>query len=498
MRLNFSPDILTLLEIIQTALEPGQNLYLVGGAVRDALLGRDVHDLDFVMNSDPTLLAKRVARQLKVGFFVLDDDRCTTRVLYHTATGKLSPLDFVQFTGDDLFEDLSSRDYTINAIAVSVRDTSTLIDPLGGERDLKRKVLRVCSQSSLLDDPVRVLRGIRLARQFGLQYDTGVEALMSAAAVNLPSAAMERQRDELVRILEGPDPALGIADCRSVSALQALIPDLIDREAIGESNSSTFPQLDHTIRVVDFLSCLINVITETRVTAEDSWWLGSALRELGPFNSHAQIYFTEELTPGRSKKGLTLLGALFCGLINSDVIKTGEHEADKDHLGEEAAWEAAKRLQFSNLESAWIKSLVGGYVDLTPLLNRHGLPTRREVYHFYLQSGDAGVAIAFLGLASHAAADLDESSSEKWKQAVLVVKALLSAWWERYDEVISPSLMLNGDDLQSMFGLDPGKKIGSLLSQLREAQASGDVRSKAEAEVFIENHLLNKRKGEHR
>ena len=119
MRLNFSPDILALLEIIQTALEPGQNLYLVGGAVRDALLGRDVHDLDFVMSSDPTLLAKRVARQLKVGFFVLDDERCTTRVLYHAATGKLSPLDFVQFTGDDLFEDLSSRDYTINAIAVS-------------------------------------------------------------------------------------------------------------------------------------------------------------------------------------------------------------------------------------------------------------------------------------------------------------------------------------------------------------------------------------------
>ena len=61
MRLNFSPDILALLEIIQTALEPGQNLYLVGGAVRDELLGRDVHDLDFVMSSDPTLLAKRVA-----------------------------------------------------------------------------------------------------------------------------------------------------------------------------------------------------------------------------------------------------------------------------------------------------------------------------------------------------------------------------------------------------------------------------------------------------
>lgn len=500
MRLSFSPDTRALLEVIQQALKPGQEVYLVGGAVRDALLGRKVHDLDFVMGSDPTPLARRVAQQLKVGFFVLDDDRHTTRVLNHNPEGKISPLDFVQFTGDGLTADLVNRDFTINAMAVSISDLMTLVDPLNGLQDLNRRLLNPCTPTALLDDPVRVLRGIRLAHQFGLRYGSGLEVLMLEAAANLPRTAFERQRDEFFRILEGPEPALGMSDCRRVGIFQTMIPPLMDQASIPASPPHTLPLFDHTLRVVDHLDCLITAISQCDAAIEEPWWLGVAQSELSVFSSQVDAYIHEELTVGRSKKGLALLGALLHDIGKPSTMKQGEDERlhfyGHDRLGAEMAWKAAKRIQLSNVESDWIQNMVRYHMRLLPLVNRGGLPIRHEIYRFFKSAGDAGVAIALHALADIAATHEHTLTSDKWQRVVQVSKVMLSAWWDHKNEVISPNLFLNGNDLQAIFGLRPGEKIGNLLEKLEEAQASGDVKSRAEAEAYIKNHLNQHQMGD--
>ena len=163
MRLWTDPFLTPLLRVVQDALEPNQTIYLVGGAVRDLLLGRKLHDLDFTMGENPVQLTRRIARALDAGFFVLDDERHTTRVAYHRPDGRDFPLDFVQFTGADLAEDLRHRDFTINAMAIDLAAPETIIDPLGGQADLATGLLRVCTDQSLLEDPLRALRAIRLA-----------------------------------------------------------------------------------------------------------------------------------------------------------------------------------------------------------------------------------------------------------------------------------------------------------------------------------------------
>ncbi len=199
MRLAFNLNEEGLLRTVREALAPGQACYLVGGAVRDYLLGRPLHDLDFALPEDPTHLAKRVANRLGVGCFVLDDQRHTGRVVYKTPKGHPFPLDFVQFTGETLEEDLANRDFTLNAMALSVEDLNEVIDPLQGQADLKQGLLRPCSLHALADDPVRILRAVRLAKQFSLAYAPGLDEMAWAAAWDLHKP---RRRDSVMNCSE--------------------------------------------------------------------------------------------------------------------------------------------------------------------------------------------------------------------------------------------------------------------------------------------------------
>lgn len=327
MRLTFKPEIKHLLDLIRWELEEERDLYLVGGAVRDALLDREIHDLDFAMGDDPTALARRVAKRLKAGFFVLDDERHTARVYYRASQGVFSPLDFVQFTGGGLEEDLRSRDFTINAMAVSLKEDDQIIDPLHGRADLSAGLLRLCSPQALLDDPVRVLRGIRLALQFGFKFVEELPAQLRAAAGSLAATSYERQRDEFFKILEGPDPGEGMRTCRKFGVFDTLIPPLIEQEGIPASPPHTLPLFDHTIDAVATYGKLLDRICSEDVTQDQSpWWLSHAAAELSGFSKEVESFFAEEITLGRSRRGLALFGALIHDIGKPLTMKTGEDD----------------------------------------------------------------------------------------------------------------------------------------------------------------------------
>ena len=153
------------------AAEASQPVYIVGGAVRDALAGRPVHDVDLAVAQGGIRLARRIANGLDGGFFVLDRERDVARALLDTKDGKIL-IDVAGFRGASLLADLADRDFTINAMAVELgTDCTQIIDPLGGEADARAKVLRQCGPASLHNDPLRALRALRLAAQFELRIE---------------------------------------------------------------------------------------------------------------------------------------------------------------------------------------------------------------------------------------------------------------------------------------------------------------------------------------
>lgn len=494
MRLRIDAELTRLLDLIKAEAAPNQQVFIVGGGVRDLLLGRPLHDLDFAMARNPTPLAKRLAGRLGVGFYVLDDERKTARVVYRDHSGRDFPLDFVRFTGGNLHEDLKNRDFTINAMAIQLDNRSEIIDPLEGQTDLKLGVIRLCTERALLDDPVRVLRGIRLARQFNFSYASGLEGLMREASSFLPRTSYERQRDEFFRILSGPLPAEGLRDCHQFDVFETLLPPLIDQASIPPSPPHVFPLLEHSINTVAFYDQLLGLLkSDLPGLSNQDWRIEQVYQALAEFTSELKVYFSDEITPGREKQALAMFGALLHDIGKPITVKSDEggrlyfhHHAS---VGGKMAWEMARRLQLSNAESEWVRKMVRHHMALLPLINAEKPPTRRDIFRFFTKTHEVGVSISILSLADTLATYGKTLDRANWHRAVNVTRDICEAWWHKRDTLISPELLLNGHDLQDIFGLSPGKKIGRLLGQLREAQACGEVLTKDEATAFIREQL---------
>ena len=494
MRLKIEPVHLALLALIRDACEPGQELFIVGGAVRDILLGVPLHDIDFVMPENPFTLAKRLAKRLDVGFFVLDDERHTARVVYEDQKGRFFPLDFVQYTGANLIDDLLNRDFTLNAMAIPVDDLDQVIDPLDGRVDLEKEILRACSPHALLDDPVRVLRGIRLAKQFNFTYAPGLERDMRIAAAQLSRTSYERQRDEFFRILSGPDPAEGLRGCRRLGVFESLLPLLVDLEDIPASPPHHLPLIEHTLQTVDHYHRLVTDLTSDQaLDAGGDRFKQQAQNQLGKFSDALSAYFTEEITPGRSKTALAYFGALLHDVGKPLTVKVGEdgllHFNNHAVVGADLARKMAKRLQLSNAESDWVERMVLNHMHLHSLIADGSPPDRRSIYRFYKKSGETGVAIAVHALADTLATYGSDLGQSLWGTAVSVAESMISGWLEHRETIVSPSPLLDGHDLQRLFGVAPGKHIGRLLCQLVEEQASGNVNTEEEAQDYVRRQL---------
>ncbi|RPI84573.1 MAG: CCA tRNA nucleotidyltransferase, partial [Chloroflexi bacterium] len=177
----------------------GLPAYLAGGAVRDALLGRPVHDMDFVLFGKVLSVSRRIADRIGAAYYPLDEERQTARLVLIAQDGSRQIIDFSSPRGEDLESDLRARDFTINAMAVDVRRSQELLDPLGGASDLTQRLLRTTTGHSLEDDPVRMLRGIRLSAQFNLRILPETRDLMRKASNHLNRISPERLRDEIFR-----------------------------------------------------------------------------------------------------------------------------------------------------------------------------------------------------------------------------------------------------------------------------------------------------------
>jgi poly(A) polymerase len=126
---------------------------------------------------------------------------------------------------------------------------------------------------------------------------------------------------------------------------------------------------------------------------------------------------------------------------------------------------------------------------MVPFMHSEGLPSKRAIHRFFNSMGDSGAAVVMLALADTLATYGDTLNRSKWQHEVAVSKALLSSWWEEQDSVVTPQPLLDGNDLQDLFNLTPGKQIGMLLAALIEAQACGEVKSKQEAKTFVQDYL---------
>lgn len=461
-----------------------QPVYLVGGSVRDLLLGRACKDLDFAVPERAIGLAFKVADQLKVPAYVLDRDRDTGRVLL---PDEGMTLDFAGFRGDSLKADLGDRDFTVNAIAlpVAAQSYSSLIDPCNGLQDLAKELFRQTNKDAISDDPVRAMRGLRLALQLGFSLETATSTAIRAAGPFLKDVSCERVRDELVIMLSGENPERAIQALNGHALLPFVLPEVADLQGVEQSAPHREAVLPHTISVLASLHLVESVLLDGY--KPDGPAMSQLLRQFGKYQGPLQEYFSRPVQGPVAARLLLRLGAVFHDVgkpRSRSVVKDGRirflgHEKDGGQM-------AARRLQqlhFSRQVVEQVRQIVEGH--MWPLhLAKNETVSRRATFRFFRRSGTAGLDIGLLSIADYLATYGGLGDREKWTRLLEVIDQLYDHYFNHYDETVRPVPLIDGRELMETFDLDPGPEVGRLLRAIEEAQAAGEINSIVEATAF--------------
>jgi tRNA nucleotidyltransferase/poly(A) polymerase len=487
--LGFTPPVQQILERIVTALPPETPVYLVGGAVRDLLCSRPTHDLDFALPYNAIRTGRQLANALNTAFYPLDTERDTGRLILNDEVLGRLVIDVTGFRGADLESDLRDRDFTINAIAIDLRQPAKLIDPLGGARDLQNRVLRPCSPTALEDDPIRILRAVRLSIEFALRIPTETTRLMRQALPGLAGVSAERLRDEVFRILDGPAPASAIRILDILGALPYVLPELPALKGVTQPPPHILDVWHHTLATVQELGNVLNVLNqEYDPESAANWALGLVSLRLGRFRQQLRAHLDVQLNPDRSLPSLIYLAALFHDISKPQSAQTDTdgriHFYNHDRKGKEISRKRSRALRLSNPEIERLASIVRYHMRPILLARSEELPSRRAIYRFFRDAGVSGVEVCLLSLADTLATYGPVLPQATWIHLVDVIRILLEAWWEQSEEIVSPPALLNGSDLMEHFKLSPGPQVGQLLEMIREAQAAGELQDRTQALAF--------------
>jgi len=442
--------------------------WLLGGAVRDALLGRPVTELDVAVPSGALTLGRALAARTSGAFVALDERRGMGRVV-----GPVQ-VDIGDYRAPTLEEDLRARDFTVNALAVPVatlcaEGRATVTDATGGLEDLAARRVRLCAPSALDDDPVRALRGVRLALAPGWTLDAAVETAVRAAAPRLAGVAAERIRDEIVALLGDRAAGQGLRMLDGLDVLAVLLPESVAMRATPQPAPHRFDVWEHTLRTVEAVDLVV----------ED-------LGALAPWGDELRAHLAEDLGDRLTRREGLKLAALLHDVAKPETLALVEDHVrfiGHDRLGAERAAAVARRFRLSGRAGALLARLVRQH--LRPMhLARAGIVTRRARHRFFRDLGDDARDLLLLALAD-AAAVRGESPLAVWAgPGGEIVRTLISGVAEEQALAAEPPL-LRGEDIMEAFGLAPGPEVGRLLARAREAQTLGLVTTREAALAHI-------------
>ncbi len=479
-------------QVISWLASQDTDAYLVGGWVRDRVLGRVTDDLDVTVAGDGLALARRLADRFEGDYYPLDKERGTGRAILRREDGERILVDVACLRGGDLAADLTGRDFTINALAVDLCSPATVIDRHGGLADLEAGLIRAVSEDAIRLDPVRALRAFRQAAQLEFTLAPDTLNLVQRDGAALAGVSAERVCDELSKLLACASSAPFLVQLDSLSLLSVILPDLEPLRALTQPVPHRHDVLTHSLESVRALETVLEELaraslrdrTATREVGS-SLPLGSLPRFANRLERHLQGILSDVRPRLVTLKLATLL---------HDVGKPKAHTVDADgrirFLGHEEAGSvltrgALERLRFSNAEADLAEIIVRHHMRPRMLVSEGGVSSR-AVYRFFRDTQDGGIDIVLHALADHLATHDFETAGSGWQPLVDLVARMLDDYWRSVATRLTQPPLINGRDLLQTFALEPGPQFGRLLEAVREAQAVGTVRTRDEALALVQ------------
>ncbi|HEY7269404.1 MAG TPA: HD domain-containing protein [Dehalococcoidia bacterium] len=478
--------------------------WAVGGLVRDLLAGRSPADIDLAIDGPPRAFAEAIAAYVGGSPFPLDEERGAYRIalpsplpLMREGPG-VGVIDVSPLRGPTIEADLAARDFTIDAMgaALSPAGLGPLIDPTGGRDDLRRSRVRMTSASALDEDPLRLLRAVRLATELGFAIESTTAAAIRERAPRLLEAAGERQREEVVRLFASSDAARGLRLLDATGLLDVLFPESAAGRGVEQPGDyHYYDVLDHGIEAVAVLDGLLSGANEqrpspregrhkTRMAPKLPAMRDGFSRTLARFPLAA--YFTEAVG-GHSRLVLTKL-ATFLHDVSKPETRTTDASGRVRFLGHPekgaaVARAVCRRLRFGNRETAFVLRLVEEHLRPAQL-SQSGAPTERAIFRFFRDAGEAAPAVLVLSLADAASAVGPRLTAARWQAqcnyvAYVLERGLGQALTEPFGG--GKRHFVSGDTLIRELDLVPGPNVGRLLAAIDEAAAGGELTTREEA-----------------
>lgn len=476
------------LEIVRSALG-GHEAWLVGGAVRDRELGRPILDVDVVVAGEPDEAARTIAAAARadgqrVACFALSEEFGAWRV---AAPAGAWQVDVEGMRGGSLAADLALRDFTVNAIAEPLHGGEP-IDPLGGREDLRAGRLRCAGPTAFADDPLRVLRLVRVAVELDLEPDAQTLSRAGAQAAKLAGVSPERVFLELRRILASDGAVRGLAMAEEVGATAAVLPELLELRGVEQSRYHHRDVHGHTLEVLERTVALTSVAPSgAPVTAERD----RTLAALGAQNADAVVSLLREPLAD----GLTRGEALRWGALLHDAAKPATRAVrpldrrvtffGHDVLGARLAGEVLGRLRASVRLREHVAALVRWHLRLGFLVHEPQPLARESVFAYLRDCDPVEVDVTLLSVCDRLATRGAKSERAIDAHLALARSMLLDAlsWREQGP----PKPLLRGDELAAALKMPLGPRVGELLAELAEAQFAGRVHTREQALAFVQD-----------
>jgi poly(A) polymerase len=452
--------------VCREALGDSDGAWVVGGAIRDAALGREVTDVDLAVGGDERGAAEAIARAVGGPCFQLSDEFATWRVL---AADGAWHVDVARLRDDSIQADLALRDFTVNSVAIELADLeATPLDPTGGLADLDDRVLRAVSEHSFIDDPLRVLRGARIAAEVPLEVEPATAGLARAAAGRVVETAGERQLAELRLVLTGPDPIRGLSLLDELGATPVVLPELEASRGVEQNPNHHLDVHGHTVEV------LRNVLA---IEAELDTYAGERAGEVS------------ELLAEPLADGLTRSGALRFGALVHDLGKPATRRVQggyvtfigHDREGVEIVAGLSRRLKTSRRLERHLQGLTLHHLRLGFLVHERPLP-RRRVYEYLRDTDPVAADVTLLSAADRLAARGGGAIAgpEMVEAHLDLAREMLAAAldWRRDGPPRAP---IRGDELAAALEIEQGPELGRLLGEIEAEVYAGEVSSREDA-----------------
>lgn len=444
---------------------------MAGGAVRDAILGRPVKDVDItVAQGAPEYVGKAFADAIGGALVPLGDGKLIRVVVGDTT------VDFTPLRAKTIERDLELRDFTVNAMAVAlpVANRVVLLDPTGGRKDLRRKVVRACGPGAFRDDPVRLWRAARLPAALKFKLNPATARAVRQQARLAKRAGAERVRDELFKLLsmDRAAPALEAAD--RLGVLGVSFPEVERMRKVRIPGGGAIGVLAHTLEALDHLDGLL-----AKVPAH----YRDEAKEIAAHLAHEPV-------PGRSRRALLRLALLLHDIAKPDTVSKkgkGVHFFEHEHLGaRKAGTIMLDRLRCAVVEADIIRRLIALHLRPGHLASAREPVSDKAAWRLLRDAGEEAFELFLHAQADRMATHHGRAVTAPRQRAV--IRRMLAV--RRAARERTPAQrFVTGHDLMRAFDLKPGPVVGVLLKAVEEAVALGRAGSRAEALAAAERAL---------